>query len=49
VHNQLDLPYFKDLLREVLERQQGREIRLLGLSVMLEPLEQARQLSMFEE
>ncbi|GAL33077.1 DNA polymerase IV [Vibrio maritimus] len=30
VHNQLDLPYFKDLLREVLERQQGREIRLLG-------------------
>ncbi|MCG9656941.1 DNA polymerase IV [Vibrio mediterranei] len=49
VHNRLDLAYFKDLLREVLERQQGREIRLLGLSVMLEPLEQARQLTMFED
>ncbi|MBY6198894.1 DNA polymerase IV [Vibrio hangzhouensis] len=49
VHNQLDLAYFKQLLREVLQRQQGREIRLLGLSVMLEPLQQARQLSMFEE
>ncbi|MGR5093680.1 DNA polymerase IV [Vibrio maritimus] len=48
VHNQLDLEYFKDLLREVLERQNGREIRLLGLSVMLEPLENARQLTMFE-
>ncbi len=41
-HNRLDLAYFKDLLREVLERQKGREIRLLGLSVMLEPIEQAR-------
>lgn len=49
VHNRLDLAYFKDLLRKVLERQQGREIRLLGLSVMLEPLEQARQLTMFED
>ncbi|MFA0084505.1 DNA polymerase IV [Vibrio sp. 10N.286.49.B1] len=49
VHNQLDLPYFKDLLREILERQQGREIRLLGLNVMLEPLENARQLTMFED
>lgn len=49
VHNRLDLAYFKDLLREVLERQQGREIRLLGLSVMLEPIEQARQLTMFED
>ncbi len=49
VHNRLDLAYFKDLLREVLERQKGREIRLLGLSVMLEPIEQARQLTMFED
>ncbi|CAH0526712.1 DNA polymerase IV [Vibrio hippocampi] len=49
VHNRLELDYFKQLLVEVLERQQGREIRLLGLNVMLEPLENSRQLSMFEE
>lgn len=49
VHNQLELGYFKELLVEVLQRQQDREIRLLGVHVMLEPKEQARQISMFEE
>tara|TARA_R110001583_G_scaffold87921_1_gene228672 strand:+ start:178 stop:1287 length:1110 start_codon:yes stop_codon:yes gene_type:complete len=31
----LDLAHFRELLHEILQRQQGREIRLLGLSVML--------------
>ena len=46
VHHQLELDYFKHLLREVLERQKGREIRLLGLNVMLKPEEEHRQLSL---
>lgn len=46
VHHQLELDYFKHLLREVLERQKGREIRLLGLNVMLKPEEEYRQLSL---
>ncbi|SBS33275.1 DNA polymerase IV [Marinomonas aquimarina] len=37
VHGQLDLDYFRDLLQQVLTRQNGREIRLLGLHVMLKP------------
>lgn len=44
VHGRLDLPYFRELLQEVLTRQNGREIRLLGLSVMLKPEDELRQL-----
>lgn len=43
----LNLEHFKELLSEILKRQQGREIRLLGLSVMLQPKDQMRQLSFF--
>ncbi|OEF94641.1 DNA polymerase IV [Vibrio splendidus] len=43
----LDREHFKELLSEILKRQQGREIRLLGLSVMLQPKDQMRQLSFF--
>lgn len=44
IHNELELEYFRELLHKILQRQEGREIRLLGLSVMLKPEEQARQL-----
>ncbi|MEK6160783.1 DNA polymerase IV [Vibrio cholerae] len=47
VHPALELDYFHELLEQVLTRQQGREIRLLGLSVMLKPELQMKQLSMF--
>jgi len=47
IHPQLELEYFKQLLSDILKRQQGREIRLLGLNVMLKPEEQAKQLSFF--
>ncbi|MGR5528794.1 DNA polymerase IV [Vibrio alfacsensis] len=47
IHPQLELEDFKELLRDILKRQNGREIRLLGLSVMLKPEQQARQLSFF--
>lgn len=44
VHGQLDLAYFYDLLQQVLTRQNGREIRLLGLHVMLKPEDELKQL-----
>lgn len=47
IHPQLELDDFRVLLKDILKRQQGREIRLLGLSVMLKPEVQARQLSFF--
>ncbi|MDH5931236.1 DNA polymerase IV [Vibrio splendidus] len=47
IHASLDREHFKELLNEILKRQQGREIRLLGLSVMLQPKDQMRQLSFF--
>lgn len=47
IHSQLELEYFKQLLHDILKRQQDREIRLLGLSVMLKPEEQSKQLSFF--
>lgn len=47
IHPQLELEDFKLLLSEVLKRQKGREIRLLGLNVMLKPEDQIRQLSFF--
>ncbi|UPQ88527.1 DNA polymerase IV [Vibrio sinaloensis] len=47
IHPFLELEDFKQLLRDVLKRQQGREIRLLGLSVMLKPEELTKQLSFF--
>ncbi len=47
VHPALELDYFQELLEQVVTRQQGREIRLLGLSVMLKPELQMKQLSMF--
>ncbi len=45
-HQQLELDDFKGLLREVLQRQKGREIRLIGLHVTLKPLAEAQQLSL---
>lgn len=47
IHPYLELEDFKYLLRDVLNRQNGREIRLLGLNVMLKPEEQTKQLSFF--
>ncbi|WP_210455820.1 DNA polymerase IV [Vibrio crassostreae] len=47
IYASLDREHFKELLSEILKRQQGREIRLLGLSVMLQPKDQMRQLSFF--
>ncbi len=47
IHPELDLEDFKLLLSDILKRQKGREIRLLGLSVMLKPEEQTKQLSFF--
>ena len=47
IHASLDREHFKELLSEMLKRQQGREIRLLGVSVMLQPKDQMRQLSFF--
>jgi DNA polymerase-4 len=46
IHDELELDYFRELLRDILKRQQGREIRLLGLNVMLKPVEQVQQLSL---
>ncbi|WP_192890084.1 DNA polymerase IV [Vibrio bathopelagicus] len=46
IHASLDREHFKELLSEILKRQQGREIRLLGLSVMLQPKEQVKQLNL---
>ncbi len=47
IHPQLELDDFRLLLKDILKRQQGREIRLLGLNVTLKPELQARQLSFF--
>jgi DNA polymerase-4 len=46
VHQELDLEYFRELLCEIIKRQNGREIRLIGLSVVLKPEEQVKQLSL---
>ncbi|WP_284203486.1 DNA polymerase IV [Psychromonas marina] len=46
IHSELELAYFRELLQEILQRQQGREIRLLGVSVMLKPEEQVKQLNL---
>ncbi|WED22461.1 DNA polymerase IV [Vibrio sp. JC009] len=45
-HKALDLEYFRELLTDVLKRQKGREIRLLGLNVMLKPEEEVKQLTL---
>ncbi|MBA5763326.1 DNA polymerase IV [Vibrio sp. 404] len=47
IHPQLELEDFRQLLADVLKRQNGREIRLLGLNVMLKPELQTKQLSFF--
>jgi len=47
IHPQLELEDFKQLLRDILKRQNGREIRLLGLNVMLKPEDESKQLSFF--
>ncbi|CAM2910679.1 DNA polymerase IV [Vibrio rarus] len=44
----LNLAAFYPLLEDILKRQQQREIRLLGLNVMLQPEAQAKQLSLLE-
>ncbi len=46
-HSMLELEDFKGLLRDIMARQQGREIRLLGLNVMLKSKAQTKQLSFF--
>lgn len=43
---QLDLDHFRELLNEILQRQNGREIRLLGLSVLLKPDIEEKQLNL---
>ncbi len=48
IHNQLELEEFKRLLKQALERQKGREIRLIGLQVALQPLVEAQQLTLFD-
>ncbi len=45
---QLDLNTFHGLLEQVLTRQHGREIRLLGLNVMLQSEAVAKQLSLLD-
>jgi DNA polymerase-4 len=47
-HTVLELDFFRHLLVDVIERQHGREIRLLGLSIGLEPEIKNKQLRMFE-
>ncbi|MDW6001652.1 DNA polymerase IV [Vibrio mangrovi] len=47
IQDQLDLDDFKILLQKILQRQGNREIRLLGLHVMLKPREAYQQLSFF--
>ena len=44
--SQLDKGYFSTLLKEALLRQEGRSIRLLGLSVGLEPMVTTQQLTL---
>lgn len=44
--NRFQLDSFRDQLREILKRQNGRQIRLLGLTVMLISEERARQLNL---
>lgn len=46
IHNELDLNHFKQLLADVIKRSDGREIRLLGLNVTLQPEIEAQQLSL---
>ncbi|OBT06543.1 DNA polymerase IV [Vibrio sp. UCD-FRSSP16_10] len=46
--NELSLSAFYPLLEKVLQRQQQREIRLLGLNVMLQSEAQAKQLSLLD-
>lgn len=46
IHNELDLKHFKQLLADVMKRAEGREIRLLGLNVTLQPEIEAQQLSL---
>jgi DNA polymerase-4 len=48
IQDKLVLEDFKPLLQDILQRQKGREIRLLGLHVMLKPLETVEQLSIFD-
>jgi len=45
-HHILELDFFKGLLRDILTRQNNREIRLLGLTVMLKPELENKQLSL---
>lgn len=45
-HHYLEQEYFKELLIDILQRQNGREIRLLGLNVMLKPEVPGIQLSL---
>ncbi len=47
IHGQLDLEDFCGLLEKILRRQKGRDIRLLGLTVMLKPNQESKQLSFF--
>ena len=42
----LNLPFFSELLDEILQRQNGREIRLIGLNIGLDLTEKSRQLQL---
>lgn len=46
-YTQLSKEHFHPLLEQILQRQQQREIRLIGLNVILKPQEQSKQLSFF--
>ncbi|WP_073602689.1 DNA polymerase IV [Vibrio aerogenes] len=44
IHQDLSLKDFEQLLQRIMLRQQGREIRLIGLHLTLKPEEESRQL-----
>ncbi|SHO58477.1 DNA polymerase IV [Vibrio quintilis] len=46
IHQELSLKDFEGLLQRIIERQQGREIRLVGLHLMLRPEDESGQLSL---
>ncbi len=46
INSSLSVSFFKELLKEILERQNGREIRLIGVSVMLKEKQEFEQLSL---
>lgn len=46
-HDRIDMAFFSQLLVESLKRQKGREIRLIGLTLVFKPLAHSTQLTLF--